>query len=103
MLSYQDAQLLVVCANNKGLYARLKNKNYPNFEIRVSSPFYLPENFYFPENVEEYSYVRNFYKDIAEKIGDGTYSESIKLDIETARLIVDSVEENEINQNKIAP
>ncbi len=81
----------------------LKNKNYPNFEIRVSSPFYLPENFYFPENVEEYSYVRNFYKDIAEKIGDGTYSESIKLDIETARLIVDSVEENEINQNKIAP
>lgn len=30
---HKDIQILVVCANNKRLYARLKNKNYPNVKI----------------------------------------------------------------------
>ncbi|MCG2706946.1 MAG: hypothetical protein L6254_05340, partial [Candidatus Omnitrophica bacterium] len=29
-LLYKDVQILAVCANNRRLYARLKNKNYPN-------------------------------------------------------------------------
>lgn len=32
-LLYKDAQVLVVCARNKRLYAQLKYKNYPNVKI----------------------------------------------------------------------
>ncbi|MBU4473418.1 MAG: hypothetical protein KJ842_04610 [Candidatus Omnitrophica bacterium] len=32
-LLYKDVQILAVCANNRRLYTRLKNKNYPNTRV----------------------------------------------------------------------
>lgn len=41
-LLYKDIQVLVICANNKKLYAKLKNKNYPGVKV-----------FGFVDNIEE--------------------------------------------------
>lgn len=42
-LLYRDVQILAVCANNKKLYARLNNKNYPDVKV-----------YGFVDNVEEF-------------------------------------------------
>lgn len=66
-LLYKDIQILVVCANNKRLYTRLKNKNYP--DVRV---------FGFIDNIQELMSVSDI---IITKPGGLTISESLTMDL----------------------
>jgi processive 1,2-diacylglycerol beta-glucosyltransferase len=66
-LLYQEVQILAVCAQNKILYARLKQKNYPGLKI-----------FGFIDNIQELMAVSDI---IITKPGGLTISESLAMDL----------------------
>lgn len=66
-LLYKEAQVLVVCANNKALYASLKNRNYPQIKV-----------FGFIDNIQELMAVSDI---IITKPGGLTISESLSMDL----------------------
>lgn len=66
-LLYKDVQILAVCAKNRGLYKRLKNKNYP--DVRV---------FGLVDNIEELMAVSDI---IITKPGGLTISECLAMDL----------------------
>ena len=66
-LLYKEVQVLVVCANNKILYKKLKNKNYPNTKI-----------FGFIDNIQELMAVSQI---IITKPGGLSISESLVMDL----------------------
>lgn len=66
-LLYKDVQILAVCAKNRRLYKRLKNKNYPN--VRV---------FGLVDNIEELMAVSDI---IITKPGGLTISECLAMDL----------------------
>lgn len=64
---YQEAQLIVVCANNKKLFEKLSRKNYPN--VRV---------FGFVDNIQELMFVSDV---IITKPGGLSIAESLSMDL----------------------
>lgn len=66
-LLYKEVQILVVCANNKRLYKRLKNKNYPNVSV-----------FGFIDNIQELMAISDI---IITKPGGLTISEVLTMEL----------------------
>ncbi|MDD4979735.1 MAG: glycosyltransferase [Candidatus Omnitrophica bacterium] len=66
-LLYEDAQILAVCANNKKLYTRLKEKDYPRLRV-----------FGFIDNIEELMAISDI---MVAKPGGLTVSESLAMEL----------------------
>ncbi len=66
-LLYKEVQILVVCAHNKRLYKRLKNKNYPNVSV-----------FGFIDNIQELMAISDI---IITKPGGLTISEVLTMEL----------------------
>jgi len=66
-LLYKDVQILAVCANNKRLYTKLRNKNYPGVSV-----------FGFIDNIQELMAISDI---IITKPGGLTLSESLAMNL----------------------